>query len=72
MCPPLPVPSVPGMYTQPDIRLDIADQIHRERMAEAERDRLAARPRSRPRTARRSSRRLARAVLAFAGARIFD
>jgi hypothetical protein len=61
------------MFTQPDIRLDLADQIHRERLAGAERARLAAAAVTRPQGPRRPPRRLARAraVLAFAGARIF-
>jgi hypothetical protein len=59
------------MFHQPDIRLDLADQLQRERMAEAERHRLAAQvaPPT-PRSPRRS-RRVARAVLAFAGGRFF-
>ena len=61
------------MFTQPDIRLDLADQIHRERLAEAERSRIAAAAVTRPERPLRAPRRLARAraVLAFAGARIF-
>jgi hypothetical protein len=60
------------MFTQPDIRLDISDQIQRERMAVAERHRIAAAVAShntRSATPRRP-RRLVRAVLALAGARI--
>jgi hypothetical protein len=60
------------MFPQPDIRLDIADQIRRERLAEAERSRLAAqvvvREESPP---PRRSQRLVRAVVAFAGGRFF-
>jgi hypothetical protein len=57
------------MFTQPDIRLDMADQIQRERLADAERRRLAASAVVRPEIPPRRSRRLARAVLAFAGGR---
>jgi len=60
------------MFTQPDIRLDIADQIQRERIAVAERHRIAADVASRTTrsAAPRRSRRLVRAVLALAGTRL--
>jgi len=56
------------MFPQPDIRLDLAEQIQRERLAEAERDRLAARAAPRPDTLPRRPRRFAR-VLALVGSR---
>jgi hypothetical protein len=59
------------MFTQPDMRLDLADQIQRERLAEAERHRLVASVNVRSETPPRARRRLARAVLAFAGGRFF-
>jgi hypothetical protein len=57
------------MFPQPDIRLDLAHQIQRQRLAEAERDRLAARAAPRSDTVRRKPRRFTRAVLALVGTR---
>jgi hypothetical protein len=57
------------MFTQPDMRLDLADQIQRERLAAAERHRLVAAVAPPVQTPRHRPRRLARAVLAFAGFR---
>ncbi|HEY7258157.1 MAG TPA: hypothetical protein VH459_03770 [Gaiellales bacterium] len=60
------------MFTQPDMRLDLADQIQRERLAVADRHRIAAAAVTRPHGSWRPSRRFARArtILAIAGARI--
>jgi hypothetical protein len=57
------------MFTQPDMRLDLADQTQRERLAAADRHRLAACAVSRGERRERPPRRLARAVLALAGVR---
>jgi hypothetical protein len=54
------------------MRLDLADQIQRERLAVADRHRIAAAAVTRPHGSWRPSRRFARArtILAIAGARI--
>jgi hypothetical protein len=57
------------MFTNPDIRLEIAHDIQRERMARAERHRLAAGAVSHAGEPPRRPRRLARLVLALAGTR---
>jgi hypothetical protein len=57
------------MFTNPDIRVDIAHDIQRERMARAERHRIAASAVSHADEPPRRPRRLARLVLALAGTR---